>query len=65
MAMPLAAELLEKLACPKCIGPLGLAADGRGLTCASCALLFEIEDDIPCMLLELAKPLPPSTTDPD
>ena len=50
-------ELLDILACPKCKGPIALNKAGDGLTCSSCALLYAIEDDIPIMLIDEAKPL--------
>jgi uncharacterized protein YbaR (Trm112 family) len=50
-------ELLEKLACPKCRGPVEPTPGGDGLSCATCDLLYEIHDGIPVMLEGLAKPL--------
>ena len=50
-------ELLEILACPKCKGPVKLTADGDGLVCEACRLLYEIRDGIPVMLIDEAKPL--------
>ncbi len=50
-------DLLEILVCPKCKGPLVLAADGSGLDCQSCKLRYPIEDDIPVMLISEALPL--------
>ena len=49
-------ELLEILACPKCKGPIALNKAGNGLLCTACELLYEIEDDIPIMLIDEAKP---------
>jgi len=51
-------ELLDILACPKCKGPVQLNETRDGLICATCALLYEIRDDIPIMLIDEAKPLP-------
>jgi uncharacterized protein YbaR (Trm112 family) len=55
--MALSKELLEILACPQCHGPVLLTPDGSGLTCSACRLLFRVENDIPIMLLDQAKPL--------
>ena len=57
--MTISKALLDKLACPKCRGPVALAPDGGGLACSACRLLYEIADDIPVMIVELAKPLSP------
>lgn len=50
-------ELLEILVCPKCKGPLYLTEEKNGLVCDACALMFEIRDDIPVMLIDEAKPV--------
>ncbi len=50
-------ELLAVLACPKCKGDLVLEEKLSGLVCQKCALLYEIRDGIPIMLVEEAKPL--------
>jgi hypothetical protein len=55
--MALSPDLLDKLACPKCRGELALIADGAALACRACALRYEIEDDIPNLLIDEAKPL--------
>jgi uncharacterized protein len=55
--MPISQELLEILACPKCRGDLELKEDQSGLICEACALVYEIRDDIPIMLIDEAKPL--------
>ncbi len=47
-------DLLEILACPQCKGPLQLQGED-GLLCEKCALLYEIKDDIPIMLIDKAK----------
>jgi len=52
--MAISTELLEILVCPKCKGELVLKEDG--LLCRACRLLYPIEDDIPVMLIEEAKP---------
>jgi uncharacterized protein YbaR (Trm112 family) len=55
--MPIEADLLEILACPKCKGPLKLNVAGDVLVCEACRLVYEIRDDIPIMLIEEARPL--------
>lgn len=49
-------DLLAILRCPKCRG--GLTLQRETLVCASCRLLFAIEDGIPNLLLDEARPLP-------
>lgn len=51
--MSVSKELLEILACPKCKGEL--KERNRKLICNSCRLKFDIEDDIPNMLIEEAE----------
>jgi uncharacterized protein YbaR (Trm112 family) len=54
-------ELLRILVCPKCKGELEVqsAADGVevSLDCRACALSYPVDDGIPVMLLEEARPL--------
>ncbi|MBI4805629.1 MAG: Trm112 family protein [Desulfovibrio sp.] len=52
--MPIASELLEILACPKCKGDISLTPQADGLTCAKCAVVYPIREDIPIMLIEEA-----------
>jgi len=52
-------QLLDIIACPKCKGPVRLTAAQDGLVCAVCRLVYEIRDNIPIMLIDEAKPLPP------
>ena len=56
--MALNAKLKEILVCPKCHGALSFHEDKGEIHCATCRLLYRIEDDIPVMLVEEAKPLP-------
>lgn len=55
-------ELLAILVCPRCKGELDVrrAPDGaeQSLDCAACALSYPVEDGIPVMLIEEARPLP-------
>lgn len=52
-------QLLDIIVCPKCKGPVQLTENHDGLVCAACHLLYEIRDDIPIMLIDEAKALPP------
>jgi hypothetical protein len=49
-------ELLEILACPRCKGPVRLVDEPEGLVCDQCRLLYPIEDGIPVMLIDEARP---------
>jgi uncharacterized protein YbaR (Trm112 family) len=55
--MALAAELKEILACPKCKGELEFHEAEKKIVCKTCKLVYRIEDDIPVMLIDEAKPL--------
>ena len=55
--MAVSKELLEILVCPKCKGEVVLTEREDGLVCDACALVYEIRDDIPIMLVEEAKPV--------
>ncbi len=55
--MALAPELKEILACPRCKGELEFREAEGEIRCLACRLAFRIEDDIPVMLLEEARPL--------
>lgn len=55
--MSLPPELLEILVCPKCKGDLEYRQADAELVCHSCRLIYPIEDDIPIMLIDEAKPL--------
>jgi len=55
--MAIAAELREILACPKCKGELEFRDDQQEIVCRACKLVYRIEDDIPVMLVDEAKPL--------
>ena len=55
--MTLNQEILEILVCPKCRGELALTENERGLACAACALVYPVENGIPVLLIEDAKPL--------
>lgn len=52
-------ELLQILACPRCLGTLeALARDGRthGFACQACQVVYPVRDEIPVMLIEEAVP---------
>jgi hypothetical protein len=51
----LSPELLSVLRCPKCKGVL--KEESAALACASCKLAFSVDDGIPNMLIEDARPL--------
>jgi hypothetical protein len=57
--MPLRPELLAIVRCPKCLGEVKPAesAQGDGLVCGKCRLLYPIVDEIPNFLVEEAKPI--------
>ncbi len=56
--MPIAPELLEILVCPKCKGDLEYRTEpDEALVCHACRLIYPVEDDIPIMLIDEAKPL--------
>lgn len=49
-------DLLNILACPKCKGAVKLK-DDSAIICEKCALLYEIQDGIPVMLVDKATQL--------
>ncbi len=55
--MSLAPELLEILVCPKCKGDLEYRPDDQVLICHVCKLGYPVEDDIPVMLIDEARPV--------
>ncbi len=56
MDTPIAKELLDILACPKCKASVMLTEDMHGLLCEKCRLIYEIRDGIPVMLIDEAVP---------
>jgi len=54
-------KLVELLACPKCHGGLKHVAEPEGFACEACALFYAVEDELPNMLLDDAKPWPLQT----
>jgi uncharacterized protein YbaR (Trm112 family) len=55
--MTLSPELLQILVCPKCKGELEYRASPEALICHACRLVYAVEDGIPIMLIDEAKPL--------
>jgi uncharacterized protein YbaR (Trm112 family) len=57
--MALDEKLLEILVCPKCKGELEYVADRaqEALLCHACKLRYDVDDGIPIMLIDEAKPL--------
>lgn len=55
--MPLHPEMLSLLVCPSCRAPLRPMDHETGLTCAACAVVYPVSDEIPLLLIEEAVPL--------
>lgn len=53
------AKLLEILVCPLCKGPLVYKKAQQELICKPCRLAYPVRDDIPVMLEDEARKLPP------
>ncbi len=53
------AKLLEILVCPLCKGPLLYKKEALELICKPCRLAYPVRDDIPVMLEDEARKLPP------
>lgn len=55
-------DLLAILVCPKCESELAVqlsqGGDEESLDCRACQLSYPVEDGIPVMLVEEARPLP-------
>ncbi len=52
-------RLLEILVCPSCKGPLLYKRAEAELICRACRLAYTIQDDIPVMLEDEARRIPP------
>ena len=57
MSKALAPELKEILACPRCKGDLVFREEEGEIHCLACRLAYAIQDGIPVMLIEEARPL--------
>lgn len=56
--MPVSPDLLDLLVCPQCKGDLEYRVEPvESLVCHACRLVYAVEDDIPIMLIDEAKPL--------
>ena len=56
--MTLAPELLEIIVCPKCKGDLEYRqSPAESLICPVCRLEYPVEDGIPILLIDEARPL--------
>lgn len=53
------AKLLQILVCPVCKGPLDYKRPQAELLCKACRLAYPMRDDIPVMLRDEARELPP------
>ena len=56
-------ELLALVACPKCRGRLIEIERPTGLACEDCKLFYAIDDGLPNLLVDQAKPWPLSDRD--
>ena len=52
-------KLLDILVCPLCKGPLLYKKSQAELVCKPCRLAYPVKDDIPVMLEDEARKLPP------
>lgn len=48
-------ELVDILACPKCKGDLEYNPEKDQLICQNCRLIYNIQDDIPVLLIDQAE----------
>ena len=56
--MSIAPDLLELLVCPKCREKLEYRTEpNEELVCHACRLVYAVEDSIPILLIDEAKPL--------
>ena len=54
--MTISQELLDLLVCPVCKTTVKMTADQKGLSCATCRIVYPIRDGFPVMIREEAKP---------
>ena len=55
--MPIDPEIRALVVCPKCRGDL--VDVPRGLLCPACALVYPVEEGVPYLVAECAKPAGP------
>jgi uncharacterized protein YbaR (Trm112 family) len=48
-------DLLDMLVCPVCKQPVVSNGDGQSLKCGTCRRVYPVQDDIPIMLVDVAK----------
>ena len=53
--MPVSPELLSMLVCPVCKGDLADDPGAETLTCPRCRLRYQVEGEVPNMLVEKAE----------
>ena len=56
--MAQAQDFLDLLACPKCHGSLRTTQAPEGLVCEGCKLFYVVDDGLPNMLIDEARPWP-------
>lgn len=56
-------KLLDLLACPVCKGPLVYRKEPEELVCRGDRLAYPVRDDIPVMLVDDAREIPPEELD--
>lgn len=56
--MSLDPKLVALLACPKCHGELQTVENPEGFACDACKLFYAVEDGLPNMLIDEARPWP-------
>jgi len=62
--MPLDPRLKDILVCPRCKGELTFREAEGEIDCPACRLAYRIEDGIPVMLVDEARPLSPPAAPP-
>ncbi len=53
--MAVSQDLLEILVCPICKEPVLLTEDHSGLKCPRCRRVYPVRDDVPVMMVDLAR----------
>lgn len=55
--MPIHQELKQILVCPKCKGALVFQDERDEIECHACRLVYRVDEGIPVMLIEEARPM--------